>query len=582
MPTLRLPGAASLLLTLTLTLFGCSAGSGNGGTHGGDAGGADGRGPAGPDASGQDVASADAVGQDATPDAGGQDATVPDASGQDSAPQDASGQDSTAQDASGQDSAAQDANGPDTSPAPDAAGGAPVAISFDGDHGPGLAVCQSASPPAHCGLPEMNVAANGTQVVQITWQHVSVYDYAGTLLSATPLPALITSAGLSASAQNVIEPHVVYDEFINRWIITATCAQDCLLVSASSDATGTWGGAYVDGNGNDPSIHLGYDKNGVYLEENQPGTNVNASVSTYAGTFFAIPSAELQWVGAFNPVHKNRVANKPIDGWPAVDQNTGKLPTDPAFFAAKTCPGSSSGTGSCQSATDDSFEWVVTTVTWSGTTAVYSGDQLVKTGSGGAANAWLFNTPIAAVTQLGSATQLRPIESHRLMNASQNGSHLYGALGSGPCTGSCGAQGVDATNLFFWFDLDCTNASACVVSQTGKVSDPTRDLAFPTIGVGSNGNVAIVAAAIGPSTYPSIEVWTHKTTDPPGAATGPTTVIAGTAPDSCVANPLIFANAVGVSTVRDPMDPTKLWTTHQYASSAAPCVWATRVMQLAP
>ena len=47
-------------------------------------------------------------------------------------------------------------------------------------------------------------------------------------------------------------------------------------------------------------------------------------------------------------------------------------------------------------------------------------------------------------------------------------------------------------------------------------------------------------------------------------------------------NPLIFANAVGVSTVRDPKDPTRLWTTHQYGESSAPGVWATRIFELSP
>src|SRR5262249_41012201 len=58
-----------------------------------------------------------------------------------------------------------------------------IVHSFDGDSGPTLAQCQAG--PSHCGRqPEMNVAANGKQVLQVTWQNVRVYDYGGTLLKS--------------------------------------------------------------------------------------------------------------------------------------------------------------------------------------------------------------------------------------------------------------------------------------------------------------------------------------------------------------------------------------------------------------
>jgi hypothetical protein len=108
-----------------------------------------------------------------------------------------------------------------------------IVRSFDGDSGPSLAQCQAA--PSHCGRqPKMNVAANGKQVVQVTWQNVRVYDYGGTLLKSTPL-----------ADSGPFEPHVVFDEFIGRWIITSTCHSDCLLVSASADPLGAFGGVYL-------------------------------------------------------------------------------------------------------------------------------------------------------------------------------------------------------------------------------------------------------------------------------------------------------------------------------------------------
>src|SRR5580658_1089327 len=72
--------------------------------------------------------------------------------------------------------------------------GQTVAQSFDGDNGPGLAVCQTGV--SHCGFPDMNAAVNGKQVVQATWQNVSVFDYSGHLLRAMPMATFIRNAGL--------------------------------------------------------------------------------------------------------------------------------------------------------------------------------------------------------------------------------------------------------------------------------------------------------------------------------------------------------------------------------------------------
>ena len=146
--------------------------------------------------------------------------------------------------------------------------------SFEGDRGPGAAVCKANGAPIHCDRAEMDVAASGRQVVQVTWQNVNVYNSTGKLLKSTPLSTVIRDAGLDpnpAKGGGPFEPHIVYDEFIERWIITVTCLNDCTLVSAGADATGAWGGAYLllpagrpclDRN---PAVKLGYDRNGVYI-----------------------------------------------------------------------------------------------------------------------------------------------------------------------------------------------------------------------------------------------------------------------------------------------------------------------------
>src|SRR5258708_10304707 len=154
-----------------------------------------------------------------------------------------------------------------------------IVHSFDGDTGPGLAACQTGI--THCGWPDMDAGVNGKQVAQVTWQNFRVYDYSGRLLKSIPMTTFIRNAGLNPippanprSTGPVVrgpyEPHIVFNEFINRWIVTVTGFSDSLLVSASADPLGSWRGinlSCLQGGpclNFDPALHIGYDKNGVY------------------------------------------------------------------------------------------------------------------------------------------------------------------------------------------------------------------------------------------------------------------------------------------------------------------------------
>src|SRR5690349_7993982 len=85
--------------------------------------------------------------------------------------------------------------------------------SFDGDSGPSLAECEAGE--TLCGRqPEPNVAANGEQVVQVTWQNVRIYDYDGKLVQSKPLAELIRGAGLEPKpkgGKGPFEAHIVFN-----------------------------------------------------------------------------------------------------------------------------------------------------------------------------------------------------------------------------------------------------------------------------------------------------------------------------------------------------------------------------------
>jgi hypothetical protein len=476
-----------------------------------------------------------------------------------------------------------------------------VVHSFDGDHGPGAAVCETGK--THCGFPDMNAAVNGKQVVQVTWQHVLVYDYKGNLLRSTPLDTFIRDAGLNPtpksrkasgpSSPGPFEPTIVYDEFIGRWIMTMTGNSDTMLVSADSDPMGPWGGVNIAcGQGgpclkNNPAMHIGYDKNGVYYCGGHIGESNPHTIEGVAYDCFALPPEEVKAIAkGTQPAHLNRMHNMTHEVFPAVDQTPIKKPDAPAYFLAKTCDRSTMG--GCQNATNYSFEWVVSSFAWNGASGTWraggNGEQLVKTDIGSKQNKWLYNKPCCGPTaifpQAGSkAISLRGAEAHRLTNLTQSGSHLYGVMGSGPCIKDCGAQGADAKNIGFFVDLDCSKSGACIVNQTAKLAGDFN-VSFATVGVDAKGNVGIVAASATATTDLSILMWTRRASDPPNTFAGPSTVIAGTKPYTCETDKdfASLANPVGVLTVLDPGDRTTLWTSHHWANSAERCVWNTRII----
>ena len=469
-----------------------------------------------------------------------------------------------------------------------------VVRSFDGDKGVELAACHPET--TRCGRqPEMGVAANGKQVVQVTWQNVLVFDYDGKLLRSTPLGDFIKAANLDPNppeGKGPFEPHIVFDEFVGRWILTATCRSDCFLVSASSDPMGSWGGVYLSclqGGpclDRDPALHIGYDRNGVYYCGGHLGDDNPHTVPKVAYDCFAVPQSEVTGVAKGTaPPHLNRIHNMPLDILPAIDHNPQKTNTAPEFFAAKTC--SRAEPGGCQRSVNFPFEWVIDTLTWNGPSGTYStgnAEQIVKTDVRSKENKWLYNLPCctanAGIAQAGSQVLLRSAESHRLSNLVQFGSHLYGALGSGPCTNDCGAQGVDRNNVMFFVDLDCSSSNACIVGQTEKLSGDFNP-EFASVGVDAYGNLGIVAASSTPTTNLSVLLWTHKKTHRPNTFTGPTTVATGSEPYTCLNNRnlALLGNAVGVLTLLDPADGTKLWTTQQWSHDATACVWNTRILQ---
>jgi len=155
--------------------------------------------------------------------------------------------------------------------------------------------------------------------------------------------------------------------------------------------------------------------------------------------------------------------------------------------------------------------------------------------------------------------------------------HLQLVVASGPCTVACGTQGQDTNDLFYWFDID---AKTMKIRQKAKVSDPTQSLLFPTVALDGHGNAGIGVTGGSNSQHPSIYLFTHLGSDSRGKIDGPFLSQSGTAAYTCNTGPDRTTVGWGTysATVQDGSDPTRLWTLQEYAGSATPCLWKTRVV----
>jgi hypothetical protein len=419
-----------------------------------------------------------------------------------------------------------------------------VLSQFDGDSGVG-------NPPAYKDHPDMSIAANGTQVVETTGQNVMVYSYSGAILSSTPTGTFISQA--IGTVGNVNDPRIAYDPFISRWLFVCSCSANYLIVSANSDATGSWKGLSLSADAGDLLMAVGFDKNGVYVSETD---------ATLVGKLFALPNADVGWSGSGNvSLAREGIATGQAFQMPAIDLNSGKGLTDPEYFVSHT-PASQNGT-------NVPLALSVASVTWSGLPSNPSANFSSTT----IPTSLLYNTPINAAQP--SSPNIRAVESHRVFGVyASTGQHLYAVAGSGPCTSNCGSQGADAHDLFFFFDV---NIPGLTLNQGTKISSSQLALLFPSLAVDSRGNVSMAATGVATDQNASVYEWHQLATDSSGTVHGPNLLTAGNTTYSCVKSPVGWGTYS--TTAQDGGDGTKLWTVQEYGNSSVPCNWSTRLLQ---
>jgi hypothetical protein len=438
--------------------------------------------------------------------------------------------------------------------------GQTIVRSFDGIVGDGTGTVTH---------PNTTMDSNGTQVMEINQQTVAYYTTSGTPIGSTvDFLTWLANASPSIVCTKRTEPHVYYDSFIARWIVTYACNLGTdlgtyLFVSSGSDPqASTWKDISTLIPHGDATPRVGYSANWVVIAGFDSSCASKDSVVTF-------PASDLQWVGAgtISTSREQYFNCIELRTEPVIDLNASKLLTDPEFLFSVNSPTATANLA---------FNLQLRKLTGSnsgcsGTPPCMTLGSVTSISSGFRANATV-NEAQPSGNPLNGTESFSTIYA----GAQESGTHLYLGRGNGPCTASCSTQGVDSHMLFFWWDV---NPNTLTITQSGKVSSAGTGYLFPTLAADSSGNLLIAATGVSSSQYPSIYTWKRLTTDTLGTLSGPTVQVTGTQAYGCnSANPTPWGNFYAAT--QDPTDGSKMWVSYVYGGSASNCVWKTRVLEL--
>ena len=123
--------------------------------------------------------------------------------------------------------------------------------------------------------PDMGGAVSSNHIVETINTQVIILNKTGTILSAVSLASFFSSIG---TVPDVFDPHVLFDTYQQRWIITAAANRYIpssglvVGVSANADPTGTWNRFFVDADAADRAWldfpMMGLNKNWIVISGN--------------------------------------------------------------------------------------------------------------------------------------------------------------------------------------------------------------------------------------------------------------------------------------------------------------------------
>jgi N-acetylneuraminic acid mutarotase len=420
-------------------------------------------------------------------------------------------------------------------------------------------------PDSSCGCapPDTNGEVGATQYVQIVNTALQVFDKSNgnSLLGPINLESLWSGFGGVCETNEEGDPVVLYDQLANRWVATqfagtAQPTHECVAVSTSNDATGSWNRYDFDLGTAFGNNFYDYPKLGVWPDAYYMSTNVfNA-----AGTAFLGPQ----------PFALDRSAM--LAGTPATIISTGILtPADDQLM-----PADMDGSIQPPSGAPNPFTEIGTNPTWKlwrfhadFTTPANSTFTLGGTLTPDAFNVVCGGSAGACVPQLGTSDQLDTLGDRSMFrNAYRRFADGHEALVGNMTVDANGVAGIR------WWEIDnATSGTPGFVQQSTYSPDNTYRW-MGSAAMDAQGDIAVGFSASSSSINPQIRYAGRLATDPANTlAQGETTLFAGTGSQTDTSSRWGDYSDMTV----DPSDDCTFWYTNEYYATTSSFNWKTRI-----
>lgn len=427
----------------------------------------------------------------------------------------------------------------------------PPLLSFDGLAFPALCSCLP---------PDASGEVGATQYVQVVAETYQVFDKAtgATLLGPTSIESIWNGFGGACETGGTGDPIILYDQLADRWVISQSggagvITDQCIAISTSSNATGTW---------NRYGFHLGsnffaYPRLSVWPDGYYLSVNVsNASGTTYLGP---------------QPFAFER--SKMLAGMPATFVTTGITigPAEasylPADFDGSTLPPSGAPIPYLEfpaHGTYRLFQFHADFTTPANSTFMLAGTRPV------AAFTQLCPGTRNCIPQLGTTTMLDG-EGNRLMSRL-----AYRNLGTQatPNDALVGNFSVESSGVagVRWFELTNVTSGELQVVQESTYQPDTTWRWLGSAAMDRAGNLAIGFSASSAEIFPQIRYAGRLATDPPNTlAQGEAHLFDGTGSQTSASDWGPYSDLT-----IDPVDDCTFWYTNEYYATTG-TAWRTRI-----
>jgi hypothetical protein len=437
---------------------------------------------------------------------------------------------------------------------------ATVGLNFEG-------VSSAAPNPCNCAPPDTEGVVGATQYVQLVNTAYDVFAKATGTKILGPVAANTLWSGFGGGCQtnNDGDPIAQYDKAANRWVLTqfsvsTTPFLECVAVSTSSDATGTYN-RYAFSYGN---VQFNdYPKLGVWPDAYYISYNIFNNGQTFAGAKACAFDRTAMLAG-------NNATQQCFQGNPTTTPN-GLLPSDldgstpppagePNYFLGLNTPGTAiSGN------TLNLWKFHVdfanpANSTFTGPTAIHVFGYTLGCGSSG-----------TCVPQLGTSQRLDSLGDRLMYRLA------YRNFGSAAVLVLNHSVQVSSTQLGIrWYEIAIRNQSPTVFGIGTVAPDTTTSRWMGSIAMDKVGDVLLGYSASSSSIHPAIRFTGRMVSDPANTMESEATLFQGNGSETTGLSRWGDYSAMTV----DPVDDCTMWYTQEYEPRNGTFNWHTRIFTL--